>query len=533
MPLSVDDSLRDPSAYPFPVERVDRIETHISRIYLAGEKVYKVKKSIDLGFLDYTTLERREHFCREELRLNRRMAPEVYLRVAPIVRGPDGRARVAAEDPPKEDVVEWAVEMERLPTNRMMAALLERGEIDNLELDRLARLLADFHRTAATGEGVDEYGSPEAVGRVALASFDELAPFAGPLDAEPPELRVLGSRLHDFLRGRTEDFLERERPLLERRVAEGRIREGHGDLHAENVCYLEGGPVAYDCIEFNREFRCCDVAADLAFLAMDMDHRGFPAFGRMLVRKYVERSGDRELERVMTFYKGCRAIVRAKVAVWTALELEGNAREERRLEALRYLHQAAAYELPSALVLMCGLPGTGKSWVARSLARPFHATVLASDVRRKRLAGLRPGESARSDYGEGLYAPELRDRTYDSLLESEATALLRERSVVVDATFARADLRRRFVDVAARLGRPFFVVQVRASEEQVRERMERREREGGSVSDAGMDVYLRARESFEAPDEVDPARVIVVDSEARPVEEEAARLIDAMVASVG
>lgn len=514
------EALRRPSAYPFPVEEVGFTQTHGAMLFFAGERVYKVKKAVDLGFFDFTTLERRRHFCEEEVRLNAALAPGIYRRVVPITRSPQGVLRIGG-DGPEEEV---AVEMVRLPAERMLDRLLDAGEIDNELVNELAALLARFHADAETGLGVDEHGSPDAVARNAVENFEQTRPLAGAGGAVSPGL-------HGYLEARAGRFLERERGLLERRVAEGRIRDGHGDLHAANICLLPDRIVVYDRIEFDPRYRCSDVACDLAFLAMDLDFRAFRAFSGYLVHSYAGLTGDAELGALLPFYKTYRAIVRAKVASLAAgdVALGQEAGEEKRREAMRYWHLAAAYELPAPLLLTCGLPAAGKSTAARQLAAPFEALVLRSDTRRKLLAGVPALQHAPAALDEGLYAPEMSDRTYASLLADAGRALGEGRAVVVDATFSTVRRREPFRELAAQLRAPFLVVEVTVPEEEALRRLERRAREGGDPSDADVAVYRAVRQRFEAPEELAAAERLTIDSRSG-AEELAAAAIDRLVA---
>lgn len=510
------EALRRPDAWPGGPREVECIETHISRVYLVGDRAYKVKKELVLPFLDYGTLEKRRAFCEAEIVLNRRLAPGVYLRVAPIAR--DAAGRVALDGP--GEVVEYAVEMARLPQQGMLDALLERGEVDNELVRDVAGLLADFHAGAATGPGVDEHARFDAVARNARDNLGVVSEHAG------RGTDVLTARLQRFLRESRERDLAELRELIERRAARGRAREGHGDLHAGNLCRVDGRIVAYDCIEFSAALRCGDVACDLAFLAMDLDARGFRGFSSVLVKAYAERASDGDLECVAPFYKAYRASVRGSVAALRAAGLEGERREAARAEARRYLHLCASYSLPPLLVLTCGLPASGKSWVAAHVARPFEAVSLSSDVRRKQLAGVPLDEHRGDEIDSGLYAPEMSARTYASLLTSAREALLRGRTVVVDATFARAARRAPFRELARERGSPFVVAHVRADEATIRRRFEERAREGGLASDATWEVYRHAKRSFEPPDELDAAERVDLASGRVTGEEAAAEVIE-------
>lgn len=494
------EDLSTADAFPGAAGGVEMVETHISLLFLTSRRVYKVKKPLTLDFLDYSTLERRRGFCHEEVRLNRRLAPATYLGVAPITVGAGGRWRVAGDGPPRE----WAVEMRRLPAAGMLDRRLGRGEIDNAMLEHIAALLAAFHRTAGSGPEVRRHGTPDAVRRLLADNQRELEPFVadeGPLPAP----------LHRFLASRAEAFLRRSDALLARRLEQERIRDGHGDLHAGNLCLTEGGWVVYDCIEFSSRLRCGDQALDLAFLAMDLDHRGFHAFSDYLVHRYAELADDPELPALLPFYKAYRAAVRGKIACLRAgADDEGAAA---RREAAAYFQLAASYDLGPALVLTCGLPATGKSWAARALASRWGAAWLRSDVRRKSLAGLPPTGPGDRRRRVGLYSRAMTARTYGALRERASELLEQGRGGVIDATFSRAEQRAPFLELARAHGVPVYVLHLDASEATVRERLARRERDATDPSDADLDVYLRARESFEPPAEVPAAALLELTTE--------------------
>ena len=505
-------ALTSPAAWPLvdpgtPVDHVEHLETHVSHLFFVGHRVYKVKKAVDLGFLDQSTLERRQHACHEEVRLNERLAPGVYLGVVPITREADGSLKARGEG----EIVEVAVAMHRLPADRLLDHMLDAGQIDNARVHELADLLAVFHQFARTGMDVDQYGTPEAVRAVVLGNLQQLTPFVGDDEQPAPAgVNALTPALHDFLVERTTDFLDRHTTLLQKRVDTGRIREGHGDLHAGNICCTETGLVAYDCIEFSRALRCGDVANDLAFLAMDLDSRGFRAFSRQLVRDYLDLSRDRDAGYLIGFYKTYRALVRAKVAALTASQKRQDdpEREVERRKAMRNAQLAVSYQLPAAAVLMCGLPASGKSWLGRALAQPFEARVLRSDVIRKQLAGLPPTTHPEGQVARQLYSEDNSRQLYRHLSERMIQALTRGRSVVVDAMFAQRAWRRRFVDIATRLRHPVVVVHVTCDEAEVQARMQARAVDDREVSDADLTVYTAAAERFETPDDLPRGLVI-------------------------
>lgn len=501
--------LLDPACYPHPPARVETLETHISHLFFAGDRVYKVKKPVDLGFLDFSTLERRRFFCDEEVRLNQPLAARIYLGVVPITRDAHGRIHFGGDGEP----IEYAIEMVRLPSARMLDHLLDEGVIDNEVLGALATRLTQFHASQSTGAGVDEHGAPDAVAALVRGNFAAI----GTAPCLPEPARALSAAIASRVEREWNDL----RATLEARVAGGRIREGHGDLHAGNICLLPDEIVVYDRLEFSAAYRCCDVACDLAFLAMDMDLRGYRAFSSYLVRRYAEIAGDPALHELLRFYKSYRALVRCKVATIAAAEGDPAARAH----ALDYLNLAATYALPPVMVLVCGLPATGKSWLATQLARPLGAAHLASDLRRKILAHLPREARAGEAFDSGLYAPEMKTRTYRSLLATALRTLRSGRSVIVDASFATRAWRASFLVGASKARAPVVLVHVTASEAQVRARLSARAHDPHSLSDADLTVHRRAALSFELPHELSDAERVDVESERESPEQTLMRVL--------
>lgn len=501
-------ALLRPEAYPHPVTNVETRETHISRLYFAADRVYKVKKPIRLPFLDYTSLKSRRRFCEEEVRLNRRLADETYLGVVAITRNEDGHIRVGG----RGEVLEYAVEMRRLPARRMLDALLEVGEVDNALLDRLVERLVEFHAAAASGPGISEHAVPSAVRALVLGNLQELEAMACNGWARDG---LLTTERCTHLVEWTNCFVHANEELLQSRVANERIREGHGDLHTGNICVLDDRLVIYDCIEFRPAWRCLDVAAELAFLCMDLDLRGFFAFSRLLARRYREQANDPDLATLLPFYKVHFAAVRGKVALIQARSF--SAGDERRKLAIaqgrRYLDLAVLYTMPPMLAITCGLPGSGKSTVARELARTLHGVVVRSDVMRKELAGIPPTQRAAAADEAGIYSRQMSDATYDALLEEALRRIESGRSVVVDAAFLQMFRRAPFVAAARDRKLPFVCVVVDAAEDVVMQRLERRVDLLDEPSDADIEVYRSARKRFEPPDEIAGENRVLFDGE--------------------
>jgi aminoglycoside phosphotransferase family enzyme/predicted kinase len=509
-------ALLRPSAYPHPVERVRLAQTHISYVLLAGEHVYKIKKPVNFGFLDFSTLAKRRYYCQQEVLLNSRLCPDAYLGVLPIRQEGD---RISLEG--KGRVVEYAVHMRRLPAERMMDQLLAEGKVTPAMVRQIADRLAGFHGEAESSPRIARYGD-WAVRYAWDENLRQWADYIGQTITEEQDraLRAYG-----------ETFFAQRRALLSSRVEELRIRDCHGDLRSDAVCF-EDGLCIFDCIEFNRRFRYTDVAGDVGFLAMDLDYRGHPELARAFVDRYVEASGDEGLRGVIDFYKCYRACVRGKVEGFRLSQPEVAASERRSAlrAARRYFDLACRYAgslPPPLLVITCGATASGKSTLARHLGETAGFEVISSDVVRKELAGVEPSDRHFEPFRGGIYSPEFTDRTYGALLESAREALAEGRSVIVDASFIRRDYRRRARRLAREAGAQFVCLELAASDAAVRRRLARRLRQGGDPSDARWEIYVAQKRRFQRPTEVPAERRVAVDT-GRPLAAQARRVIAAL-----
>ena len=509
-------ALLQPEAYDHPASEPQLRETHISWVILAGNFVYKLKKPVNLGFADFSTLEQREHDCREEVRLNRRLAPDVYLGLVHVVtRG--GRYFAFGDGQP----VEPAVRMRRLPEDGMLPGLLARDQVDTRLMRRIARRLARFHASAPTGRGVDEHGSIATIRGNWDGNFRESKPFVG---------RLLTAERDERIRAYVQGFLRHNRALLEQRVAHGRIREGHGDLHLASICLDGSRLVLFDCIEFAARFRCSDVAAEVAFLAMDLEHRGRADLASAFVDAYVRFSGDEHVRQLLGFYIAYRAFVRGKV-LGMRLHEPGLAPQEARDiadDATAYFDLAWAYAGGFAgpvLLMSMGLPGSGKTTLAEALAARLGLVHISSDRLRKELAGLAATTPQREAFGAGVYDPAMTRRTYQAMVRRAGQWLRRGRSVVLDATYGNPDERAAVRRLAGRLGVRLVPLLADVEERVILDRMRIRETQSGVTSDARVELWPRLRDAFVPPTEM--AETVRV-STAGTVAEVAARAIAAL-----
>jgi aminoglycoside phosphotransferase family enzyme/predicted kinase len=488
------DALSRPAAYPHSVAAVEVRQTHISIVFLAGDRVYKIKKPVEMGFLDFRTLERRRHFCQEEVRLNRRLAPSVYHGVEPITQEKN-KVHVGGAG----EVVEWAVEMERLPDAAQLGQYVLRGQANAELLACLGRRLAAFHAAAEAGPRIAEGGRFETVAANSRDNFIQSAAHVG---------ITLSQAVHRRLSGLTEQHLERLRPLIEARAQRGVPRDTHGDLHLDHV-YLfpeqppPGDVVIIDCIEFNERFRFADPVADMAFLHMDLLFHARPDLARAFAESYFTEAGDAEGRALLPFYTAYRACVRGKVDGFKAAETEvppeqrATAREHGRGRWLLALGQLEAPPRRPCLVLIGGLPGSGKSTLARELAAHAGFEVVRSDVVRKELVGATP--TGPSEFASGIYTPAWTQRTYAECLRRAEELLFAGRRVAIDASFREDAHRRQFLEAARRWRVPGVFLLCHASPQTVRARLLSRR---GDVSDADWSIYLQSAARW---DEASPA----------------------------
>ncbi len=503
-------AMSSPDFYPGGrPERVVVRETHISWVFLAGDRAYKLKKAVVLPFLDYGTPARRREMCREEVRLNRRLAADVYLGVRAVVAR-EGGFELAAEDDPR--AIDYLVEMRRYDEDCTLAAKLARGELGRGEIAAVAQLLARFHARARPMATV---GAPAAaLERRLTENFHELL---AAVEQRAEVERVLS--LERFAHA----FVVACAGMFDTRALRGFVREVHGDLRAEHVL-LDGAPQIVDCIEFDPDLRSLDVADDLAFLVMDLTACNGERFAQTLVHAYREAGGDPGGDRLVAFYAAYRALVRAKVELLRAAQQPATSAAHghhgaiaRDLLALaeRFAWQA---RLPLVIVI-CGLPATGKSHMARALASMSHLAHLSSDVTRKRIAGLVPTRRAPS----GVYTADFNRLTYAELGRRAAGEVTAHGGAVVDATFRHRADRDAFAQAFAGAA-PLLFVECQAPPDTLARRAAARERRPGRVSDASLQVVVRESSTWEPLQEVPPEAHVVLRGD-RPVEAQLADLM--------
>ena len=501
MSIEIERALRDPNAYPQRPETVDMAETHISWVFLAGDFVYKVKKPVNFGFLDFTDLAKRRRFCEEEVRLNRRLAPDLYLGVVGITLE-NGALRVEGNGEP----IEYAVKMSRLPQERMMDRLLEQGKVNETTIRRICEVLVDFYGKADTGGEIDQYGKIESVRFNTDENFSQTEDYVGV---------ALSQRRFNTIRAFTDRFYE-DRELFESRIRKGRIRDCHGDLHSGNIC-IPGEVIIYDCIEFNRRFRYSDVTADIAFLSMDLDFKGRRDLSELFVREFALKSGDMDSLLLMDFYKCYRAYVRGKILCFAFDQAEGGI--ERQAQALetakKYFALAESYTgeaVAPRLIVLFGLIATGKTTLAEALGARLDAPVISSDPLRKNLVGLAPSSRQFEDFGQGIYGEETSDVMYRKMVQDAEKFLTQGQTVILDASFRDAGHRSWVMESARRLGAEATFVLCQCDEDRIRRRLSERHTDPHVASDGRWEIYEEQKARFEELSDIAPDDLVRVDS---------------------
>jgi hypothetical protein len=470
-------ALHRPACYDHPARDIRLVETHISWVLLTGPYAYKIKKPVNLGFLDFSSLEKRRFYCEEELRLNRRLAPSLYLEVVSITGSPASPVLHGSGE-----AIEYAVKMVQFPEAARLDRMLVRGELGPPHIDLLARELAGFHGRIAVAGNDQPFGDPDRVYEPVRQNFIQIRSRIEAGDEATLQRLESWSEL---------SFAEL-RMTFENRKRGGFIRECHGDAHLANMVWLEERAMLFDCLEFSANLRWVDVMSELAFLVMDLDDRGRPDLARRALNAYLEHTGDYAGLTVFRFYQVYRALVRAKVACIRLCQSGlSNAEKTRGREEYRgYANLAGRYTQPPppALIITHGLSGSGKTWLSQQLLEALDAVRVRSDIERKRLHGLAPGARSGSGIDSGIYAPDTSRRTYAHLAELAATILRAGHTVIVDAAFLKYSQRDQLHAVAHELHVPFVILDIRTPEDILRQRLRQRAAQPHEVSEAGLAV---------------------------------------------
>ena len=500
-------SLMKPAAYPVTTSTVELVQTHVSWIFLTDTHAFKLKKPVNFGFLDFSTVDRRRFYCNEELRLNRRLCPDIYEAVVELRESPAGIAFLGGGP-----IIDYAVMMKRLPADHMLDRMVESGEVTTADMRNVAAVISKFHAEALGTPYISGFGSLEKILFNWRENFEQLMPF---------NTSTLPDVEREAIQSWVMNFAETNRDLLDRRVEQGFIRECDGDLHLENICLVDDRVYIFDCIEFNERFRFCDTAADIAFLLMDLDFHNRSDLADVVITSYSTASGDLELAKLIDFYKIYRAVVRGKVESFRLNDkgIPPDSHDMALKRAIRYFSLARGYierlRLRPTLFITCGTMGCGKSTLAEQLAFELGIKVYNSDFIRKSIAGLPPETAVREKYGQGLYADSSSEKTYRELEQLAECELAAGNSVIIDASFRNAEKRAIFAELAALRRVGFVILMVSCDESEQKKRLKERSARDHSVSDGRIDLLELQQACFDCPTEME-GRIIAVNSMQMP-----------------
>jgi len=487
------DHLKNPGFYGPSVTSVKLLQTHISYVALTGTYAYKVKKPVNFGFLDFSTLDKRKYFCEEELRLNRRLSPEIYLDVLPITKT-DSTLELNGSG----HIVDYALKMKEFPQEQIMTNILKRGAITEEIIDQLCQRLIEFYSTQQPTEDITKFGEVHAVKQNIDENFEQTKPMI--------DITVSKETFH-YISDAATRFFEKKKNVFKHRMNDGRILDCHGDLHSGNIVITDHKIQIFDCIEFNERFRYIDVASDIGFLAMDLDYQNYPYLSCHLIQNYIEQSGDRGIHEVLNFYKSYRAYVRGKVHGFQLNDphISPETKQDIVHHAKKYFDLSKYYaELFSRdlratrplVFIVSGLTGTGKSTIARKLAVDYHAAQINTDVVRKKYAGIEKYERHHDEFSTGLYSPENIDRTYEQVMDLAAQHLRNKENAVLDATFQKRSYRDMARDIAKNHHATPVFISCTCPDEVVKRRLEERLKKK-SVSDGRWEIYRQQQKTFE------------------------------------
>ena len=487
-------AMSEAGTYPHPAEGIIHLRTHISDVFLAGPYAYKMKKPVNLGFLDFTTLLERRHACEDEVRLNRRLAPQIYLGVVPIL-WTSGHFAVGSEtDAMRAEVVDYAVKMVRMPQDGLLNQLATTGLLSSDQMRDIARQLACFHSRAERGPDIERYGSLENISHHVRQNFAQIEPYIE---------RSISHTQFDEIRTHAERFMRDNATVFSARVDTGHIVDGHGDLHLGNMCLYGNAVIIFDCVEFSQKFRSVDVISDIAFLTMDLDAYAQPQLGNCFINEYLQRTDDYMGLAVLDFYQAYRACVRGKVISFLLDDQEGEFQSPAvASEASRYFAMAQKYTRmrTGGLLITCGPSASGKTTVALQVAGSIGGIVVRSDAVRKHLAGMPLEQAQATPYGQGLYSTEMTHRTYQALLEHARAVIASGRWAILDATYLLHAQRLQAAMFAQSLGIAFGIIHCDASLHELERRLERRSSTQHDISDATHAVLRTQIREFEPPE---------------------------------
>lgn len=508
--------LLSPSSYPHSPSEVKHIQTHASDVFIAAPYVYKIKKPVDFGFLDYSTLEKRKYYCEKELELNKKLCCQAYLGIEEI-RLKDGGLILGVGD----QTVEYAIKMNLLPEEYFLHNLLKKGTVSDADFSKIAEKLADYYKSQSYSEQISKYGQPEKIKSVIDQNLDLSKQFMG---------KTIGANTYSIIESYNNHIFLNKSSSFIKRMDDGWIRDCHGDLRLEHINLANDDICIYDCIEFNESFRYIDIASDLAFLSMDLDYNGHNKFSTYFIGEISRMMNDEGISEVLDFYKCYRAFVRGKVETLKALatEVPENERETAQKNAESYFKLALKYALfgsKPAVIVVFGVIGTGKSSIAKVLSEELSFELISSDIVRKRISGISKYERKYEKYDTGIYSRDVTKKTYEEIFDQVEALTKNGKSVIIDASFSKTMWRKSVVELTERLEVPLYFIETRAPKNVIEQRLIAREIQEKTISDGRLEILDRFISDFEEPHEIRKEDLIIIDT-SRPIVENAGKTLN-------
>ena len=486
--------IQNPKTYDQSLDKIDLIQTHISYVIITDRFVYKIKKPVDFGFLNFSTLELRKKFCYEEIKLNKRLCDRLYIDVVTLTKKVDKSLEINGEG----DIIDYAVRMNKFSQDKLMSFLLKNSQISKKHLDNLCSILLDFYNSYPADDEITSYGSPESVKKNIDENFEQTQNM---INITIPE------EMFNNIKKANNVFFKNKKELFKLRMKNGFIHDCHGDLHSGNIVIDNQGICVFDCIEFNKRFRYIDVASDIGFLAMDLDYNNHPFYSSFIISKYIEISNDKNILKLINFYKSYRAFVRGKVGGFQLNDPQIKKIDKEKIitstrkyfELSHYYSKLFNLEITNKkpiIFLTSGLTGTGKSTVASKISIDFNAETINTDIIRKKQEGINIYERHHEEPNTGLYSPEKIKATYEKVINYAEEIIKKRKNVVIDATFQKRKYREMVYNLSKKYNAIIIPIYCHCPENISKQWLNRR-LQLKSISDGRWEIYLAQKETYE------------------------------------
>jgi len=499
--------LLSPNTYPHLPTEIKHIQTHASDVFVAAPYVYKIKKPVDFGFLDYSTLEKRKYFCEKEYELNKMLCCSAYIGIE-IISLKDGKLKLG----PGDETIEYSVKMNLLPEQYFLHNLLREGEVSKDDFSKIAEKLMDYYMSQLPSDFIGTFGQPENIKSIIDDNISTSKKFLN---------ETITANSYNTLKSYNDTIFKNKSGIFIKRMRDGWIRDCHGDLRLEHINLSNNDICIYDCIEFNEKFRYIDIASDIAFLSMDLDYNGYYKFSDFFIDEISGLMNDENINDVLDFYKCYRAIVRGKVDSLKSFEPEvpEDERSRARKNAELFYKLALKYSLfgsRPAIIVVSGVIGTGKSTIAKALTEELSFDVISSDIVRKKISGVPKFERKYEGYDAGLYSGDVTEKTYSEMFDVAEDIIKNGKSAIIDASFSKKKWREHIVKLSKNFDSRIYFIETQTPINVIEQRLIAREREQKTVSDARLEILDRFISDYEQPAEINSKILITIDT-SKPV----------------